>query len=212
MVINIYTKILYLIEQAGFLMQMDRLHKRSLRTSFDTIASHSHQVAIIAYCLARAEKLSPKEAERATTMAVFHDLPEARTGDIDFISKNYTKSDDPKAIRDQFKDIDFGGELVELVMEYEQKKTKISKIVRDADSLAQMYHEWVLAWQGNKLAEQWFEGDFIARVPYLFTETAKKLAYAMKESNPNEWWWREFVNKDGKAATKEHLLGVNYKK
>jgi len=75
-----------------------------------------------------------------------------------------------------------------------------------------MYHEWVLAWQGNKLAEQWFDGDFIARVPYMFTNTAKKLAFSMKKSNPNEWWWREFVDKDGNPNTKEHLVGLNYKK
>ena len=87
----------------------------------------------------------------------------------------------------------------------------MSQCVRDADSLAQIYHEWVLMWQGNKLAEQWFKADFIERIPHLFTNTAKELVNAMKSSNPNEWWWNELVEKGGRVKTKEHLLGKNYK-
>lgn len=204
--------LLYFIEQAGMLLQMHRSHKRSLYTSFDTIASHSFLVCVLAYAIARHEGHSKEEAEKAVSMALFHDFEEARTGDLDFISKNYTKSDDSKAVRDQFARLEFGQELVVLAKEYSQKDTAISKCVRDADSLAQMYQEWVLAWQGNKLAEMWFKGDFVERVPYMFTETAKMLAQAMKKSNPNEWWWTEFVKKSGKVKTKEHLLGKNYKK
>jgi 5'-deoxynucleotidase YfbR-like HD superfamily hydrolase len=38
-------------------------------------------------------------------MATFHDLAEARTGDHDFIAKNYNQCDEEKAIHDQFNDI-----------------------------------------------------------------------------------------------------------
>ncbi|OHA61922.1 MAG: hypothetical protein A2117_01050 [Candidatus Wildermuthbacteria bacterium GWA2_46_15] len=203
-------KILFLIQQAGLLLQMPRSHVRNLGTAFDTVASHSHHASIIAYCLARMEKLNHEEAMKALSMAAFHDLAEGRTGDLDFVSKNYTKDDEEQAIKDQFKNIDFGADLEKLLKEYNERKTLISKCAKDADSLAQMYHEWVLTWRGNKLAQQWFEGDFIARVPYFDTKSAKKLAFAMKDSNPNEWWWDEFVAKDGEAKTKKHLLGKNY--
>jgi hypothetical protein len=59
-------------------------------------------------------------------------------------------------------------------------------------------------WRGNKLAERWFEGDYTNRVPHLRTESAKQLAHAMKDSNPHEWWWSEFVDKD---FNREHLNG-----
>lgn len=205
-------RILYLIQQAGSLLRMPRSHNRSLGTSSDTIASHSHHVSVIAYCLCRMEKLSHEKAMEAVSMAVFHDLAEARTGDLDFIAKNYNREDEEKAIGDQFKNIEFGQDLEKLIKEYNEKETLVSKCVKDADSLAQIYQEWVLSWQGNKLAEQWFKGDFVERVPNLYTKSAKKLAYSFKESNPNEWWWIEFVTKDGKAKTKEHLLGKNHKK
>jgi putative hydrolase of HD superfamily len=204
--------ILHLIEQAGTLMQTNRTHKRTLLTSFDTIASHSHHVSIISYCLARKEGLSIKDANKAAVMAIFHDLVEARTGDLDFITKNYVDNKEDEATKDQFYKLKFGKELIELIQEYDSRKTRIAQCVRDADSLAQMYHEWVLTWQGNKLAEKWFEGDFVERVPHLFTKSAKELAFAMKESNPNEWWWEELVEQDGKVKSKENLLGKNFKK
>lgn len=208
---NKIQNLLHFVEQAGMLLQMDRSHKRSLGTSFDTIASHSYHVCVLAYCLSRSEGLSVDESEKAVVMALFHDLEEARTGDLDFISKNYTKADEEMADNDQFSKIEFGHELGALQNEYNERKSKIAQCVKDADSLAQIYHEWVLMWQGNKLAEQWFKGDFIERVPHLFTSTAKGLANAMKSSNPNEWWWHELIENGGKVKTKEHLLGKNYK-
>lgn len=200
-------KVLFLIEQAGTLLQMPRSHVRNLGNAFDTVASHSHHVSIIAYSIARLENLSHEEAMKALSMATFHDLAEGRMADLDFLSKNYTKDDEDKAIKDQFRDIEFGTDLEDLLHEYRERKTLSSRCAKDADQLAQMYHEWVLMWRGNKLAEMWFEGDFSNRIPYFFTESAKQLAYAMKESNPNEWWWVELVDKSGAPKTKEHLLG-----
>jgi hypothetical protein len=61
-------------------------------------------------------------------------------------------------------------------------------------------------WRGNKLAERWFESDYVNRVPYLRTESAKKLANDMKDSNPHEWWWSEFVDGE-KGVNYTHLNG-----
>lgn len=189
------TGALYLLQQAGSLIGMPRSHIRSLgRNTPDSIASHSHHVSVIAYCIARLEGLSHEDGLKAVTMGVFHDLAEARTGDADFIAKNYVTIDEPKAIKDQFSSTPFGEDLLGLVEEYEVRESAVAKCTKDADVLAQMYMEWLLAWQGNKLAERWFEGDFSHRVPYLYTKSAKKLAEAMKESDPHEWWRSEFVS------------------
>ena len=88
---------------------------------------------------------------------------------------------------------------VQIVEEYEARESLVSKCAKDADYVGQIYLEWTLAWRGNKLAERWFEGDLIHRVPHLRTETAKRLVLAMKDSNPHAWWWSEFVDK-----------GINY--
>jgi len=143
---------------------------------------------------------------KTVTMAVFHDLAEARTGDLDFVAKHYDTSDEEKALEDSFSGIDFGKDLINLMKEYEDRETLEAKCAKDADSLEQIHQEWVLMWQGNKMAQKWFESDFKDRVPGLKTESAKKLAYAMKESNPQEWWWSQFV-KDDMAIDREKLLG-----
>lgn len=200
-------KVLYLIQQAGSLMQMPRSHNRSLGTTFDTVASHSHHVSIIAYCIARMEKLTHEQSMKAMAMGALHDLAEARTGDMDFIAKHYCAPEEEKAVDDQFSGFEFGSDLSNLLEEYEERKTIESKCAKDADSLEQLYQEWVLTWQGNKLAQKWYEGDFKHRVPSLKTKSAQKLAYEMKESNPNEWWSSQFVKPDGMPVDREKLLG-----
>jgi len=189
-------RILFLIQQAGMLMQMPRTHLKNLGTTYDTVASHSHHAAIIAYCIARVENLSHGDALKTMAMLVIHDLQEARTGDFDFAGKNYSKTDESRAIKDTYANIEFGEDLENLMNEYEQRETLMSKCAKDADLVEQMYQEWVLMWQGNKLAQKWFEEKQKLTVPKLYTKAAKQLIKSMKSSNPHEWWWSEFVEKN----------------
>lgn len=199
-------KIMFLIQQAGTLMMTNRSHIRNLgNITFDTLASHSFHVAVIAYCIARMEKFSHEDGMRAITMGLFHDLAEARTGDADFVTKNYTEVDEDRAIEDQFSGFSFGQDLQNEIKQYNERSSELTKCVKDADCIAQMFMEWSLSWQGNKLAEKWFEGDFIHRVPYLHTKSAKKIIKAIKESDPQEWWWSQFVDKSGPNL--KHLNG-----
>jgi putative hydrolase of HD superfamily len=198
-------RILYLIEQAGMLLDMPRAHVRNLGNNTpDTIASHCYQVSVIAYCLARMEGLDHAQGLVALGMGTLHDFAEARTGDMDFVAKNYVKVDEAKAMRDQFADLPFGDDLLAMMTDYEERESLVAKCAKDADILAQIYIEWVLMWRGNKLAQRWFEGDFENRVPYLRTASAKQIAQQMKESHPHEWWWSEFVDK---GINQAHLNG-----
>lgn len=192
-------RVLYFIQQAGMLMQMPRTHAKNLGNTYDTVASHSHHTSIIAYCIARMENLRHDEAINALVMATLHDIPEARTGDLDFAGKNYSQVNDEAAIEDTFAGFEFGKDLKNVVDEYEKRESKISKCAKDADLIEQMYQEWVLMWQGNKLAEKWFKGKLKLVVPKLYTKSAKKIVESMGKSNPQEWWWSEFVNKDYKS-------------
>lgn len=185
----------FLIQQAGALLQMPRAHRRNLWTAFDTIASHSYHVATIAYILCKMEWLSDEDAMQACTMWVFHDLAEARTGDHDFVAKKYNICNEEQAIHDQFAYVDWGSWLQTLLESYEKRTDSVSKCVKDADQIAQMYHERVLMRQGNKLAAQRFEGDLEKRVPSFFTQSAKVIVDHMLESNPNERRRDEFVTR-----------------
>jgi putative hydrolase of HD superfamily len=115
-------QILYFIEQAGSLLDMPRTHVRNLGNNTpDTIASHCYHVSVIAYLLARMEGLSHEAGLHAMAMGVLHDLIEARTGDADFVSKNYVTVDEPKALRDQFAQLPFGADLLTMMEGYEER-------------------------------------------------------------------------------------------
>lgn len=199
-------RILYLIQQSGTLMLLPRTHIKHFGNSTDTIASHSYQVAIVAYCLSRMENLSHEEGLIAIGMSIFHDLAEARTGDLDFIAKHYAKVDEEQAIKDQLNGIPFSHDIREMIEDYNKRTSKIATCARDADSLVQFYTEWVLMWQGNQLAKKWYDSDFNDRIPALHTKAAKDLAFAMNNSNPHEWWWSQFLENDA-VKDKEKLFG-----
>lgn len=203
-------KTFQLIQQAGTLMQMPRQHTKHLGNTFDTVASHSFHVSVIAYCIARMEGLSQERANKSALMGLLHDLVEARTGDLDFVGKHYSQSNEEKAVIDQFSGTPFSHDLINLIGEFEERESIESKCAKDADSLEQMYLEWTLSWQGNRLAQRWIDGDYKDRVPYMKTESAKKLALEMKGSNPQDWWWSQFVKSDGTAKNLEKLLGKKY--
>lgn len=177
-------------------MQMQRSHKQHLGNTFDTVASHSHHTSIISYCLARMEKLPHEEGIKAMAMSVFHDLPEARTGDLNYVEKHYVIADDEKAINDQLKNLPFNEELLSINKEYEERETLTAKCAKDADIINQLYQEWVLSYMGNKMAEKWLNLKFKTTVPYLRTKSAKKIALIMKSTHPHEWWFTELVEKN----------------
>lgn len=186
-------------------MIMKRSGYRHLGTKFDTVASHSYHVAIIAYCIAKMENLSQEEVSSAVLMALFHDLPEARTGDNDLVMKNYSEQNEEKAIEDQIKGLPFADDLRDIFKEYTERTSKASKCAKDADAVDEIYQEWVLMWQGNKLAEEWLKVDLKHRASNLRTKSAKKIIDYMVKSNPMEWWWFDFV--DDNNINLKHLNG-----
>lgn len=197
-------RIFNFISETGSLMFMKRTHYRSLINTFDTVSSHCHHVAIIAYCLSRMEGFSHEEGIKAMAIGILHDSAESRVGDLDFIAKHYDTRDETKAFADQFKDLPFQKDLEDLIKEYEDRKTYISKIAKDADLLEQTYQEWVLMHTGNTMAKRWFEGTAKYRMPFLKTKSAKKLFKYFKTHHPHQWWFEDLVEKNLKQ---EFLTG-----
>jgi 5'-deoxynucleotidase YfbR-like HD superfamily hydrolase len=188
------------IAETGSLMFMKRTHQRSLINTFDTVASHSHHVGIIAYSLCRMEKLSHEDGLKALAMGSLHDAQEARTGDFDLAAKHYGKTDEEKAFNDLISGLPFGSELKELFSEYEERETLLSKCVKDADAIEQLYEIWILTNLGNQLASRWFKDFYKDIVPYLRTKSAKKIAMLFKGAHPHDWWYEDLVQ-SGKRNT-----------
>jgi putative hydrolase of HD superfamily len=120
-------------------------------------------------------------------MCLFHDLPEARTGDLNYVNKKYVKADEQKAVKDLAATLPFGNEIEDLVQEYEEGRTAESKIARDADQL-----EMILALKeykdlGNKYADEWLQFS----LKRLQTESAKELAKVILETDSSLWWFSD---------------------
>jgi putative hydrolases of HD superfamily len=177
--------------EMGTLRNMRRMHAQVIFSSNDTIASHSFRTAIIAYLLADLEGV---DKNKALKMALFHDIPEARTGDANFINKFYSKQKEKLAYQNQTKNIPGEEEIKYLLNELSERKTKEAIIAKDADILDQ------ISLQKEVLGEK--PEDFLLwhnhAAKKLKTKSAKLLAESIKNRNPMQWFYNldEELKKD----------------
>ncbi|MFA6131087.1 MAG: HD domain-containing protein [Patescibacteria group bacterium] len=82
--------------EIGCLRFINRSWIRFLHPDVANNAEHMFRVLWIAWMLAEHE--GPVNIEKVLKMALIHDITESRTGDVDYLSRQYTKRDDSKAI------------------------------------------------------------------------------------------------------------------
>lgn len=176
---------------ADFLFEVGML-KRTPRSGFqflgsgnETVAEHSLRAAVIGYTLARMSgKLS---IDRVVLMCLFHDLVEARTGDLNYVNKRYVKADERSAVRDMTENLPFGDEIRLLAEEFESCSTPESQSANDADQLEMILQLKELGDLGNRYAGDWIN----AAVKRLRTDDGKKLARSILNTNFAAWWFKE---------------------
>lgn len=180
-----YQNIAKFLYEVGTLRKIARSHRQSLLTDdlSDNISSHSYRVTMIGWLLASLEKVDPS---KVIMMCLLHDLPEARTGDQNYIHKKYIKAFEDEAINDQLSNIFGGKDMLKISSEYSQRKSKESLIAKDADLIDEILLEKEYAQKGNKEAESWLKGKY--HIERLKTKSAKKLAVELISQNPSDWW------------------------
>jgi putative hydrolase of HD superfamily len=171
--------------EAGMLKRTPRSGFQFLGSGAESVAEHIFRTTYVGYALGKIEQ--NVDVDRLIKMCLFHDLPEARTGDLNYVNKKYVVADEQKAIRDLTTTLPFGGELLDIINEYEEGKTAEALLARDADQL-----EMILALKeykdiGNKYAEEWL-GFSLKR---LRTEAAKDLAKIILETDSSLWWFSD---------------------
>ncbi len=183
---------------ARFLYESSML-KKILRTGYpflgkgeESVAAHTFGVLMAAFAIAK--EFDSVNMERLLQLCLFHDLPEARTGDANAVNKMYVSVDEDKAAKDMAKELEWGNEIYELLKEYWDAKSLESQIAHDADQLDMLLSLKEHLDTGSKDAAIW--------IPYvkarLKTEPAKKLAESILNEHWASWWMRS-------------LLGKNYK-
>ncbi|MFJ9518014.1 HD family hydrolase [Kitasatospora sp. NPDC101801] len=132
------TAIAHLMFEAGTLRGLPRTGWRQdgiPLSAAETVAEHSHRTALVGAALAALEGADPA---RTTLLCTLHDVPEARTGDLTPLTRQYVTATDPRkvivdqtagahpAVRSLFADA---------IAEFEDGATREARCARDADKL-----------------------------------------------------------------------------
>lgn len=174
--------IVHFLFEVGTMRKLPRSHMQTLMTSdlSDNIASHSYRVTMIGWHLAMMEKA---DVNKVVKMCLLHDLGESRSGDQNWVHKKYVKTFENEILEDQFLKYP---EMQALAKEYDQRKTKESKIAKDADLLDQELLLKEYEWQGNKEASVWLAG--YEQRNRLSTKSALKISKEIRKQTPHDWW------------------------
>lgn len=169
--------------EIGMLQKTPRSFTQFLGSGTQSVAEHMHRVGVIAYTLALLAKLP--NPDKAVTMAVFHDISEARISDLNYVHQKYNTRLEDKAHADIVASVPFGKELKKIIDEYEKRETIESKIVKDSDNL-----EFILCLKeqvdnGNAKAQEWLP----SAVARLKTQEGKSLAKVILETRSDHWWF-----------------------
>jgi len=178
-------------ELADFLFEVGML-KKTPRSGFQFLGSGSESVAehilrtlYIGYVLC---KMDPEADElKVLKLCLMHALPEARTGDMNYVNKKYVEVDEEKAIRELAEPLFFGEEIEKTLNEFNGKETRESLMARDADQLALILQLKECGDLGNKYSREWIR----FAVQRLATENARTLALEIIDTDSSNWWFKD---------------------
>lgn len=174
---------------ANFFFEVGML-KRTPRTGFQflgsgaqSVAEHSFRTAIIGYTLARMD--GSVDTGRVVQLCLFHDVPEARIGDLNYVAKKYVKADEARAVEDLARTLPFGDDYRDTLGEFGAGESREAQLAHDADQL-----EMILALKeykdlGNQYADEWYPFS----VRRLRTDLARNLAETIWMTDSSRWWF-----------------------
>jgi putative hydrolases of HD superfamily len=171
--------------EAGMLKRTPRTGYQFLGSGAESVAEHIFRTIYIGYALGHLAK--NVDINKLIKMCIFHDLPEARTGDLNYVNKKYVKADIEKAVSDLAATVPFGEEIKGLILEFEKGETAEAQLAADADQL-----ELILALKehkdlGNKYADEWLE----FAIKRLRTDISRELAETILETDSSLWWFSD---------------------
>jgi putative hydrolase of HD superfamily len=179
-------RIAELILEGCFLKQVPRSGYQFLGAGCESVAEHVYCTIFIAFIMSQLE---PKaNAGKLLSMCLVHDLPETRTGDLNYVQKKYVQPDETKAIADAVQGLPFGKNIIDLITEFNIGKTLEAQLAHDADQLSLIVDLKSLHDLGYQSPQSW--------LPHvrerLKTETGKQLAEAVLEETRDGWWRKLF--------------------
>ncbi len=170
--------------EMGSIRYIERMWTRLGGTPFANLAEHHFHVFWIAMIIAAHE--ANVDTGKIAKMVMVHDIAESRTGDVDYLARQYVERNDKLGIQDMLGGTTLEKEFYALWEEYERRTSLESRIVKDADNLNVDFELMEQAARGSDLRDQWSHRAKVAENK-LYTETAKTLYRQLATSNPHEW-------------------------
>lgn len=168
------------VQRSGFVHLGD--HKQS-------VAEHTNRMIFIGFVMA---KTLGADDSKVLKMCLFHDLPESRCGDLNYLQQKYDTRDEKRALLDAIKDLPGQEEILSVYEEFEKSETLEAMISRDADQLELLLSLKPLIENGCGKAKTWIPN----LVKRLKTELGKDLAERILKTSSDSWWYK---NKNDKC-------------
>lgn len=151
----------------------------------ESVAEHTFRTAVVGYVLACAAGADPA---RTALLCLFHDLHEARVGDLHAMAKRYLSAAGAEraSVKDQTESLpgDLRENLRQYAAEFHEGATLESRLARDADRLECLLQALEYRSQGNTNVADWIHSS----QQNLHSDAARSLAAACLRTAPTSWW------------------------
>src|SRR5262245_1240669 len=139
--------------EVGMLKRTPRTGLQFLGSGNDSVAEHLLRTAYIAFAL--GSMVPGVDRSKLVLLCLLHDLPEARTGDLNYENKKYVTADEDAAVRDLCKTLPFGGDIQALINEFNAGETPEARLASDCDQLELLCVLKEEKDRGNPQADEW---------------------------------------------------------
>jgi putative hydrolases of HD superfamily len=171
--------------EMGAIRYIPRQWKRFTNADFANLAEHHFRMMWIALMLAKYENA---DINKVLKMALVHDIAESRTGDADYLARQYVTRNEELGLKDILAETILEKEEFEdLSKELVALKTLEAKVVKDADILDVDFELAEQEIRGFDLKDAWRDQRIYVSKNRLKTKTAKKMWKKLQSANPHDW-------------------------
>jgi putative hydrolase of HD superfamily len=174
------------LNEVGMLNDTPRSGFAFLGSGEQSVAEHVYRMMHVAVVLNRMSE-TPADELHLMRLVMFHDLPEARTADHNYVNRKYVTEDLNRLLEDGAHDWPFGSEIVTYIREFEAGETPPARIAKDADQIELLLMLKKLRDLGNSHTDDWIT-PLLAR---LKTDAGKQLAQEILATRWDEWWYHK---------------------
>ena len=171
--------------EVGMLSRTPRSGYQFLGSGKESVAEHILRTVFVGYTLCKMD--GSLDELRVLKMCILHDLPEARTGDMNYVNKKYVNVDEGKAVLELTENLFFGKDIKEAIEEFNRKETREALVARDADQIALILQLKECGDLGNKYSDEWIS----FAIQRLCTENGKRLSERIINTDSSQWWFKE---------------------